>query len=684
MKKICKMTGIFFLTFVLACTAALFTDGAQYAQAKPKATKLKMKKKKITVIAGEKKKIQVTVKPKNAKIKWSSSKKKIAKVSKKGVVTGVKKGTAKITAKSGKKKAVCKVKVKANKAGIQSISVLNTKAVRITLTQAVSLKVSDVSIKKKSDGKGAYNRSLAIGSLTKVSGKVYDVVLSTNAEAPKDVNYIGDGDYVQVTIKKLKQNKTKEMLYSPVSKARKVYRTALVGEKYSTSIGFSQSYKGYISDVRVSGVPSGLKAKVCGQTVYLEGVPAQAKASVMTITGKDERNKKLVQKVYFYIGSENVMLSYVETEGCTILTNDNESKYFMIHTVGGSGGETYSLPGNINQLISVEEGDICFDRYVLKGNTKTYLNPGKYNVKYQVKDSKGHVSNGTLAVTAVKGVMVSGKVTAADNSGIEDADVYASFDDNSGVYYRTSLNATTYEQGETDNYSTAKKNAGEYNMIVYPSQMYDFNAYMNDANVYVNGRRIAKSNVSLNFRLPLYKVTFACGSENLSEISWYDEEDDWVGRGKTLYLKKGSYKLTGSSGIFTYTANFAVKGNGTVTVKKSNSVQPSGTLAEGNTLAASFDYDMKFFTFTPEVSGKYTFSTDWLARSIEARLYDSVTGDTIAYGSNYYYDEEEDENYNGALSMSVDLIAGKTYYLSLDVYAYATLEVGVNKVQTDN
>lgn len=684
MRKICKISGIFLLTFLLACTAILFADGGQYAQAKPKATKLKIKKKKITVIAGEKKQIPVKVKPKKAKIKWSSNKKKIARVSKKGVVRGIKKGTAKITAKSGKKKAVCTVKVIANKAGIQSISVLNTKAIRITLTQAVSLKASDISVKKKSDGKGAYNRSLHIGSLAKVSGKVYDVVFSTDVDASEDVNEVLGGDYVQVTIKKFKQKKTKEMLYYPSSKAMKDYKTALVGEKYSTSIGFSQSYVGYVSSIKVAGVPSGLKAKVCGSTVYLEGTPTQAKASVMTITGKDEMNKKLEQKVYFYIGSDNVLLSFIESEGHTILTNDDSSESFWIRTVGGSGSNTYSLPGNINKLIDVSGSDIMFSRYVLNGNTKTYLNPGNYKVKYQVRDSKGHVSNGTLDVSAVKGVMVSGKVMAADNSGVENASVYASFEDKNHIYYDSSIYANTYSQGDKDNYSSAKKNAGEYNMIVYPSQMYNFRASDNGANAYINGRRIGKANAVLNFKLPLYKVILSCGNDDLSDISWYDgydEDDDYIGSGKTIYLKKGTYKLTGSKSYFTYTAKFTVSGNRTVTVNKTSNIQLDGTLTEGSGLAAAFDYESKYYAFTPTVSGSYTFATSALDEEISASVIDSLTGNSIVSDDNYQYDEDGYCDY-GALSMTANLAAGKTYYLRLYVDDYVSdVTISVNKAQ---
>lgn len=78
------------------------------------AKKVKLNKKKITLLVGQKKKLKVKNKPKRVKVKWKSSKKKVAKVSKKGVVTAKKAGKTIITARVGKKKLKCRVVVKKN------------------------------------------------------------------------------------------------------------------------------------------------------------------------------------------------------------------------------------------------------------------------------------------------------------------------------------------------------------------------------------------------------------------------------------------------------------------------------------------------------------------------------------------------------------------------------------------
>ena len=107
----------------------------------------------------------------------------------------------------------------------------------------------------------------------------------------------------------------------------------------------------------------------------------------MTLTAKDEKGKKLVQKYSCYIGSSSVMYSYIEAGGRVILANDNSSEYFEVYTVGGSGAYTYTLPSNTNKYISFNSGDIVFDsyRYDDKGDKKLYLPARNYSVAYQVK-----------------------------------------------------------------------------------------------------------------------------------------------------------------------------------------------------------------------------------------------------------------------------------------------------------
>lgn len=695
MKKLMRMSGILFLALVLALTTVVAVDTGKTVSAAAKAKTLKMKKKKVTISVGETKKLGVTVKPKKAKITWSTNKKKVATVNKKGQVKGIKTGTAKITAKSGKKKAVCTVKVQAAQ-GIKSVVVTNPKIIRVTLTKAASLKASDFAVKKKRDGKGAYNTALKVGTVTKINSKVYDINLSTDTalseENRDDLNSVDNGDYVQVTVKKLKGANSAETVYFQSNYAINDYREALVGQKYEHTFSFSQGHKGYVSGIQVSGVPSGLTAKVYGDTVYVTGIPKEAKASVMTITGKDELGKKLTQKVYFYIGSDTVLLSYIRTEHRTILVNDNVTEYFEIETVGGSGGNTYTLTAGKNDFIENYGSSIYFQRYITDNNVKKYLNPGTYNVSYNVKDDKGHQSNGTLAVTGVKGVMISGRVMAADNTGISNAKVYASFNDDKHVYYDDYLETSVFSEGQEDYYSTAKKHAGDYSLVVYPNQIYDLRALERSSYVsmYAKTREVKGANISVDFKIPLYKVELKCGNEDLSDFEWYDPINYASYSGNILYLKKGNYKLTTSHGMYDYTATFTVSGNCTVNVSKTSNVTSSGTLSVNTPTTIAIPAEKKvYYAFTPSAAGDYTFRLDGLDEDGYTSVYyiDGTTGSELNYGyGSYDYDEGEviDGSYHKKIDM-VGLTAGKLYYIVINSdESYSSAKATITQSNTVN
>ncbi|MBE5929361.1 MAG: hypothetical protein E7267_08405, partial [Lachnospiraceae bacterium] len=106
------------LSLVAALVVTGFSTGSTYTAAAPKAKKIVMNKKKVTIKVGEKFKLKVKkVKPKNAgkKVVYKSKNKKIAKVTKKGVIKGKSVGKTKVVVKSKtnkKAKAVVKVFVK--------------------------------------------------------------------------------------------------------------------------------------------------------------------------------------------------------------------------------------------------------------------------------------------------------------------------------------------------------------------------------------------------------------------------------------------------------------------------------------------------------------------------------------------------------------------------------------------
>ncbi len=116
MKKTLKKVLAIALSVAMCASIATVAPSASAA---PKAKKITLNKKKLTLTVGSKYTLKVkktTPKKANKKVTWKSSKKSVASVTKKGVVKAKAEGTAKITAKSKsnkKVKAVCKVTVRA-------------------------------------------------------------------------------------------------------------------------------------------------------------------------------------------------------------------------------------------------------------------------------------------------------------------------------------------------------------------------------------------------------------------------------------------------------------------------------------------------------------------------------------------------------------------------------------------
>lgn len=672
MKKVMKHLVVWVLAMAMVFSSAAIVPNATTASAKKtktvKATKLKMKKKVVKMKVGQKKKLRITVKPKKATITWKSSKKKVATVSKKGVVVAKKAGTTKITATSGKKKAVCKVKVSkaAVKPGIASIAVLDSKTVRVNLTAAKALNVRNFTVRKKSDGSGAYVRTLSVASVNKLNAKSYEVCLSTNdsIDSDDDNNGVYDGDYVQVTVSALTGNKTAQTQYVQSRYALPRYFTGTVGQEIDRSAGFSQSYTGYLTNVKITGVPNGLTARVVGNYVKLKGTLKTAKASVMTLTAKDEKGKSLKQTYNCYVGSDSVMYSYIEAGRRIILANDDNSEWYNIYTVGGSGSYTYSLPNNKNKFVSLDsDNDVQFASCLYNNNKKIYMSAGKYNVAYQVRDTKGHINNGTLAVTAVNGVKVSGRVLAADGAGIENAEVVAYFSDEKNEYYRSYMEEYTYENGETDRFSTAKMKSGDYNIMLYPSQRYRFYAEKNDVRQTIGSKNVGKSAMSINFKLAIYRVTLSCAKDDLSNTSWYDVNGSYLGYGKVLYLKKGNYAIHGVSGFYIYKAAFGVNANRAVALSRSYSENVKGTIAVDGSISCSSG---KYLAFTAPETATYTFkATGCSGAYASLSVYDVNDKDSsIGYVSNQQYDSETDESvYSDEITCEIPLTAGKTYMI---------------------
>lgn len=649
MQKTLKTLGLVLLAFTLSVGVGIsvHTETASAAK-KVNAKKLKLKKKKLSLKVGEKKTLKVTVKPKNATLKWKSNKKKIATVSKKGVVKGKKKGTAKITVTSGKKKATCKVTVKQTY-NIKAVEVINSKVIRVTLNKAKKLTANDFAVIKKRSSEAKNTQKLTVASVSNSKNKVYTLVLATNYDLETDDNYVADNDYVSVTIKKLNGLKTKETIYYSSAIPRNVYIGGKTGDIINEDVAFNSSYRGYLSGVKVSGLPAGLRAEVHNQFVTIKGIPtAVANGTTVTMTAKDELGKSLTQKVLFYIGSDTQIVSYIPTEGRTILANNNSSESFVIHAFGGSGRYKYSLVNNTNKYIAIDEddNDIYFYGYRNnEANKREYLPAGRYSVSYAIadRDNAAITAGGSLDVTAVNGVKITGTVVAGDNSAVSNANVNAWFKDVNHTFYSNSLNAYT-ESGDSTNPDnpSVKLPKGSYELVVYPSQAYSLEASAGGAVSGVENYNPGTANQVRNFALPIYKVSFASTAIDVTKYGFDIEGVDGDGRkpygSAEAYLKKGSYRVdetetvttttgfTTTTSTYKITAQFTVAGNMTVnlTAAKVGTDQVTSQISTTVLKVAESDEDFayvfedSYYKFVPAEDGKFVLNSEY-AQSV--RMY---------------------------------------------------------------
>lgn len=617
---------------------------------------LKLNKKKATITVGKTLKLKAAVKPKKAKVTWSSNKKKVATVSKKGVVKAKKKGKATITAKSGKKKATCKVTVKAKKTStlysLASVSVTDSKVIRVTLNRAKSLTKEDFVVKTKSEGKGAYNKTLNIESVQNSGNKVYDIILSSPDYFAGhgnynyyDKNFIEILDYVSVTCAKLNGIKTKETIYSEGSNPMNIYIKGIVGRSISRStVDFALWLKGHCT-YTISKLPAGIKADKEKNYVALEGMPTSvSKGAKVTITAKDEMGKTVTRNVYFYIGNANTLVTYTETEGKTVLRGDNINEYIPVYTEGGSDDYKLTVTSN-NQYITAsddsDDNDIRID---------DNIPAGVHTIKYTVTDSNKRAVSGTVKITVENAVRVTGNVRAADNTGISGALVEMSFNDNANSYFTDW--GQTYSKGTT----------GEYNLYVPASKQYQIVICMHGATQYQYGVNVGNTTKMLDFKLPLYRISLtASNKENLEYVDWYHKigntDRKYLGEGNELYLKKGTYTIEGERGIYKYTSNIVVKGNASVTVKAVSIVKSTLKLNQEQTISL-MDGEYYYVQFKPAQSGIYEFSGTSSNNYLEMYLYETdINDERIDYESGWTDDSEP-------LLLSGNwLQSGKTYYI---------------------
>ncbi len=584
--------------------------------------KVKLNKKTASVAVGGKVKLKATVSPtKNVskKIQWTSSRKKVATVSSKGVVKGKKEGTATITAKAADgsgKKATCKVTVGA---GIKSMSVENTRVLKVTLSSKATLKAADFAVQQRSNPKRKYTTTKEIDQVTTPDGgKTWLVLVSSGYSFSNDT-------YVQTTINALKGEKSSEIYvekipefeYSVKDTVERV--TGRVGRAYgsSWSIDVWDQTVGTVK-YTVSDLPAGLKAYYNANktSVSVRGrfQSVSNGTSKATLTAVDEKGNTFKKTYEFYVGSDDQIvgsflgdtrLSYTADNPATTIDESSTDSYFGTEgiesfgngvIVGGSGNYNYEisgLPSGLEQEVDTDDNDTpdveTDDVVYATGNVKhTYVKGQYVGDQYQPGYSAAVPAASAVvtvkvtdkvnpAVTAVfsfpmnitDGVTLTGKVTDMKGAGAHLANVGGFSKADAYSRYERVPTAETYPDGT-------------YKVRVIPADYTLYSAWDGISYDYSTNNNIA-GNYTKDLKLPLYRVDIATNIPNAAayrEVSlvlydqngkaWSVETNSSVEDIKTrdykmfTYLKAGTYEVSNArsnsaNSVMAYPATALVK-----------------------------------------------------------------------------------------------------------------------------
>ncbi len=512
--------------------------------------KVTMKPKTATLAVGGKKTLKATVSPtKNVskKVAWSTSNKKVATVSSKGVVKGVKEGKATITAKAADgsgKKATCKVTVGA---GIASLSVVNSKVIRVTLTSAKELAAANFTVQNKKTPSGKYTTSESIERVTTADKKTYDIVLDTNSS-------IASYSYVNVTIPVLSVDKTKEIYVAEVPDYDSEYTvqetvqfiTGTVGDTYNATWYEDVPTTGYVKRT-VTGLPAGLKAYVSkdGSSVRVAGkYTSVLEGAAATLTTTDESGKTYTKKYMFYVGDKNRLvgtviaqdqLAYVpddpnvagnDASGLDIenyvynIDNSYSSSYSAYGTKfiigGGSGNYKYeltSVPAALGEYKTDEEGERSFYAKTDASGKMAAVPAGTYNFTAKVSDRSDANINGTISynLNLVQGVTFTGTVKDAAGAPARYVRVYGST--------KRDAYGNSYDLG------AVTKADGTYKTRVIPGD-YEIYTYVNGVQSNTSSGNVFNTGTAAkNFDIPQFCVKFTTGITGAGAYDYYDDEE---------------------------------------------------------------------------------------------------------------------------------------------------------------
>lgn len=671
-----KVLGMFLAMVLLITTISINEIRVVMAASKGKVKSItitNVKNKKLTLEKGKSKTLKVKVKTKEKKVSkkytFKSSNSKIVKVVKKGnniKVTAKKAGKAKITVKSKankKKKYVVTVTVKnpavkkeettqnnTNKDNtsedkvdvtkeqleIISMEVLNEYSVQIVLSKETNLSEKDIQIMTKKYSYGQYNKNCKIENIYTEDNKTYLINLVSNYEVEK-------GDFVKSTININNIITSSESVFFNQVNSNEYYEgfSAIYGEYLKYSIDIAGI--GYSKIERLLNIPEGVNIKLSetGEKMYIEGTPIEKGYFEMIISLGDEIGNIANYNVALAIGAIDTLSAGIVPINTYLQGDEDVSISQRIFAKGGSGEYMYTIIGESYGLSTTGR--------LVSG---IISEPGNYNVTIEVTDfnysSLKAVVTFEIEIKEMK--KISGKIVDINGQPMSNVEVKAASKNLPETYIATT---NTDENG---NYT-----------IYVEDGIYDICAYAGNIRRYSFSKEISTGPITVDISMPLYKVTLLSDSDVITPSvfgKWYDNEDNYIGTGNILYLKKGEYKLNSSGDVFggTYTATLSANITNSCEVianVTADIAEITGEVVEDVENKLTLSNTETYYTFTAKETGIYTFQSMG-NYDLRAWLYDE-NGVLLATDD----DSGDDRNF----TFTYQCEQGKTYYFVAKSYS---------------
>lgn len=617
---------------------------------------IKLNKTSATIQTGKSITVKATVSPSKAttkKVVWSSSNAGVATVNSKGKITGVKAGTAQITAAatdgSGAKKSI-KVTVR-NPITVTSVSVVNASTIKVDLSEAQALTLSNFTVKLNKTGKGNYNKPCKLDNIASADNKSYLLVLdSTNNTS----NIIRNQDNVQVTVSGLWGSNTSSgttsynegtFQYTEEINYKATYNTIV--EREISFNEYNGNY-GYVACV-VSNLPRGIKMEERGTSVRFYGRLLQKEKTVSQLTTVDELGNTRTYAITWVIGSEDAISAAAEPVYCLLKADGTAYVRSSVEISGGSGSYICSLSGNTYGLTISEDGEISG---TFRGA------PGAYTLTVNVQDrnNAAYTTATEVKLYVSASISVSGIVKDLNGNPVV----------NATVEFENKDKANRYQK----DYETTTDANGAFSMTLI-SGTYDIEASYGKSHKYLYAQQLDATRSGFDIPLALRRIIIDSNNASVSSENafgtWYDIDGISYGQGDTVYLREGSYALTSEKTLgrrtITSTLNITVnaasgpRATAQVTVTDSTKV-----IAAEQPATLSLTREYQYYKFTPAVTGTYYFyssgTCDTYGVLLNANDEQLTYNDDGGQNSNFYFTQE--------------CTAGMDYYVGIRSYGSET------------